>query len=69
MLPHSAQLALLNAEAVAEALRFKPKAILSMHLVASPAAAAIKRALGSTRRAVLPCARDRCSAAAGCICC
>jgi phosphatidylinositol alpha-1,6-mannosyltransferase len=42
----SARLALLNAHAVAEALRFKADATLSMHLVASPAAAAIKRALG-----------------------
>jgi phosphatidylinositol alpha-1,6-mannosyltransferase len=45
-LPHAARLALLNAHAVAEALRFKADATLSMHLVASPAAAAIKRALG-----------------------
>jgi phosphatidylinositol alpha-1,6-mannosyltransferase len=45
-LPHAARLALLNAHAVGEALRFKPDATLSMHLVASPAAAAIKRALG-----------------------
>jgi len=45
-LPHAAQLALLNAHAVGEALRFKPDVTLSMHLVVSPAAAAIKRALG-----------------------
>jgi phosphatidylinositol alpha-1,6-mannosyltransferase len=45
-LPHAARLALLNAHAVGEALRFKPDATLSMHLVASPAAVAIKRALG-----------------------
>jgi phosphatidylinositol alpha-1,6-mannosyltransferase len=45
-LPHAARLALLNAHAVAEALCFKADATLSMHLVASPAAAAIKRALG-----------------------
>ena len=45
-LPHAAQLALLNADAVGEALRFKPDVTLSMHLVVSPAAAAIRRVLG-----------------------
>jgi phosphatidylinositol alpha-1,6-mannosyltransferase len=45
-LPHAGRLALLNAFAVGEALRFRPQVTLSMHLIASPAAAAIKRALG-----------------------
>lgn len=45
-LPHAAQLAVLNARAVGEALRFKPHVTLSMHVVTSPAAIAIKRALG-----------------------
>jgi phosphatidyl-myo-inositol dimannoside synthase len=45
-LPHAGRLALLNARAVREALLFKPDVTLSMHLVLSPAAAAIKRALG-----------------------
>jgi phosphatidylinositol alpha-1,6-mannosyltransferase len=45
-LPHAGRLALLNAHAVGEALRFRPDVTLSMHLVASPAAAAIRRALG-----------------------
>jgi phosphatidyl-myo-inositol dimannoside synthase len=46
-LPHSGRIALLNAIAVEEALRFKPDLTLSMHLVASPAAAAVRRALGA----------------------
>lgn len=45
-LPRSARSALLNAVAVADALRFGPDVILSIHIVASPAAAAIRRALG-----------------------
>ena len=45
-LPHAGRLALLNAAAVREALRFRPQLTLSMHIVASPAAAAVKRALG-----------------------
>jgi len=45
-LPHAGRLALLNAGAVREALLFRPDLTLSMHLVASPAAAAIRRALG-----------------------
>jgi phosphatidyl-myo-inositol dimannoside synthase len=39
--------ALLNAGALAHALRFRPHATLSMHIVASPAAAAIRRAIGA----------------------
>jgi phosphatidylinositol alpha-1,6-mannosyltransferase len=45
-LPHAGRLALLNASAVREALRFRPHLTLSMHIVASPAAAAISRTLG-----------------------
>ncbi|HXN37604.1 MAG TPA: glycosyltransferase family 4 protein [Solirubrobacteraceae bacterium] len=37
----------LNAVAMMDALRFRPDVILSLHLVASPAAAAIRRALGA----------------------
>ena len=37
----------LNAVALHEALRFRPDVTLSLHLVASPAAAAIRRALGA----------------------
>jgi phosphatidyl-myo-inositol dimannoside synthase len=37
----------LNALALAQALRFRPDATLSLHLVASPAAAAIRRATGA----------------------
>jgi phosphatidyl-myo-inositol dimannoside synthase len=44
-LPRSARLALLNADALGQALRFKPNVTLSMHIVTSPAAVAIKRAL------------------------
>ncbi len=39
--------ALLNAAAIAQALRFRPHATLSMHIVTSPAAAAIRRATGA----------------------
>lgn len=46
-LPHSGRIALLNAIGLGEALRFRPDVTLSMHLVASPAAAAVKRALGT----------------------
>jgi phosphatidylinositol alpha-1,6-mannosyltransferase len=45
-LPHAGRLAVLNASAVGEALRFRPHVTLSMHIVVSPAAVAIKRALG-----------------------
>jgi phosphatidyl-myo-inositol dimannoside synthase len=45
-LPHAGRLAVMNAFAVREALLFRPDVTLSMHIVASPAAAAIKRALG-----------------------
>jgi phosphatidylinositol alpha-1,6-mannosyltransferase len=41
------QNALLNAAALARALRFRPDVTLSAHIVASPAAAAIRRALGA----------------------
>ncbi len=37
----------LNAVAMTDALRFRPDVTLSLHLVASPAAAAIRRALGA----------------------
>jgi phosphatidylinositol alpha-1,6-mannosyltransferase len=46
-LPHSGRVALLNAIALGEALRFRPEVTLSMHLVASPAAATVRRALGT----------------------
>jgi phosphatidylinositol alpha-1,6-mannosyltransferase len=39
--------ALLNVAALAQALRFRPHLTLSMHIVASPAAAAIRRATGA----------------------
>jgi phosphatidyl-myo-inositol dimannoside synthase len=45
-LPHAGRVALLNALAVGEALRFRPDLTLSMHVIVSPAAAAIQRALG-----------------------
>jgi phosphatidyl-myo-inositol dimannoside synthase len=45
--PHSGRVALLNAVALGEALRFRPDVVLSMHLVASPAAATVRRALGA----------------------
>ncbi len=37
----------LNAAAMGEALRFRPQATLSVHIVASPAAALVRRALGA----------------------
>ncbi len=40
-------MAALNAAAVSEAARFRPDVTLSMHVVASPAAALIRRALGA----------------------
>jgi phosphatidyl-myo-inositol dimannoside synthase len=46
-LPRSGRTAILNAVALAEALRFRPEVMLSMHSVASPAASAIRRALGA----------------------
>ncbi len=42
-----ARMAALNTAAVSEALRFRPDVTLSMHVVASPAAALIRRALGA----------------------
>ncbi len=45
--PRAARNALLNAAAVAEALRLRPDVTLSMHIVASPAAVTIQRLLGS----------------------
>lgn len=45
--PHSGRVALLNAVALGEALRFRPDVVLSMHLVASPAAALLRRTLGT----------------------
>ena len=39
--------ALLNAASLARALRLRPDATLSMHIVTSPAAAAIRRATGA----------------------
>jgi phosphatidylinositol alpha-1,6-mannosyltransferase len=45
-LPHAARLATLNAAAVHAALSFRPSLTLSMHVVLSPAAAAVKRVLG-----------------------
>lgn len=44
-LPGAARNALLDAAATAEALRFRPDITLAMHIVASPAAVAIRRAL------------------------
>jgi phosphatidyl-myo-inositol dimannoside synthase len=46
-LPRSGRTAILNAVALADALSFKPDLTLSIHIVASPAAAAIRRALGA----------------------
>lgn len=46
-LPRSARNLLLNAAALGDALRFHPQVILSLHIVASPAAWAIRRALGA----------------------
>jgi phosphatidylinositol alpha-1,6-mannosyltransferase len=46
-LPRSARNLLLNAAALGDALRLRPQAVLSLHIVASPAAWAIRRALGA----------------------
>ena len=46
-LPHAGRVALLNVLALREALLFRPEVVLSMHLVAAPAAAAIGRASGA----------------------
>ncbi len=46
-LPGSARTALLNGAALREAIVFRPDVTLSMHLVTSPAAAAIRRVLGA----------------------
>jgi phosphatidyl-myo-inositol dimannoside synthase len=46
-LPRVAQTALLNAAALAEAVRFRPDVTLSIHIVTAPAAAAIRRARGA----------------------
>jgi phosphatidylinositol alpha-1,6-mannosyltransferase len=46
-LPHAGRVALLNATAVGEALRFRPDLLLSMHVVVSPAAVAIRRSTGA----------------------
>jgi phosphatidylinositol alpha-1,6-mannosyltransferase len=45
--PRALSNALLNAAAVREALRYRPRATLAVHIVASPAAAAIRGALGT----------------------
>jgi phosphatidylinositol alpha-1,6-mannosyltransferase len=45
--PRGARNALLNAVAFGDALRFRPDVTLSIHIVASPVAAAIRRALGT----------------------
>jgi phosphatidylinositol alpha-1,6-mannosyltransferase len=42
-----ARIAALNAAAYVEALRFRPDAVLSAHIVAAPAATAIRRTLGA----------------------
>jgi len=42
-LPHQAGIAALNVRALTEAARFKPRVVLSMHIVCSPAAAMLKR--------------------------
>jgi phosphatidylinositol alpha-1,6-mannosyltransferase len=46
-LPRVAQTALLNAAALAEAVRFRADVTLSVHIVAAPAAASIRRARGT----------------------
>ena len=46
-LPRSARNLLLNAAALGDALRLRPQAVLSLHIVASPAAWAIGRTLGA----------------------
>lgn len=45
--PHAARVALLNLAALAEAASFRPEATLSLHIVGSPAAVAIRAALGA----------------------
>jgi phosphatidyl-myo-inositol dimannoside synthase len=45
--PHSGRTALLNGLALADARSFRPDITLSMHMVTSPAAAAIRRASGT----------------------
>jgi phosphatidylinositol alpha-1,6-mannosyltransferase len=45
--PRGGRVALLNATAFATALRLRPDVTLSLHIVASPAAAAIRRATGA----------------------
>ena len=45
--PRAARNALLNARSIREAIAFKPDVTLSMHIVMSPAAAAIRRRLGT----------------------
>jgi phosphatidylinositol alpha-1,6-mannosyltransferase len=44
--PRSAAIAALNAAAVSEALRFRPQTVLSAHIVASPAGAALQQSAG-----------------------
>jgi phosphatidylinositol alpha-1,6-mannosyltransferase len=44
-MPHRAQVAVLNARAVAAGLRFRPDVLLNGHIVTSPAAAALSRGL------------------------
>ena len=58
-IPHSGRVALLNAVALGEALRFRPDVVFSMHLVASPAAAAVRARARAPDRAVLPRQGDR----------
>lgn len=45
--PHVARNALLNGVALRQALRIRPDVVLSLHIVGSPAATAIRRALGA----------------------
>jgi len=45
--PHAARVALLNLAALGEALAFRPDATLNLHMVSSPAAVLIRRALGA----------------------
>jgi phosphatidylinositol alpha-1,6-mannosyltransferase len=45
-LGHRVSMMRLNAAAVREAVRFRPHAVLSLHIVAAPAACALRRALG-----------------------
>lgn len=46
ILGHKGAIAWLNTAAIVEALRFRPQAVLSAHIVTSPAAWLIRRALG-----------------------